>query len=754
MINWQAALSCLADGGDLSIDASRGVSFVRHDEIFQLQIRNEPAMGPSVFEINGISHPPIPIASYIQGTLLRLPRLAKQVAQRTNIIQTGEDRPLKYFINGPAQLREFQRPDRRLDNAKAALRELLERAPSLGTHIIQIVSDAGFGKTTLLEEVAHELAGNYIPHEFPTPIVVPIDLLGRNIGTIDDAIAGSLVNTYGYHGLNQKDISLCIEHRWIVLALDGFDELVARVGPREAFQKLAELVEGFDGGGSLILSARANFFEQSEIANAISSYFVLKRGSYLVTTMELLPWTELQCHEALGMLGSKAPSEDFQAISKELEDDQAILFHPFFITRLARIWISKGSFQEATWSSEEEKVSYWLTMFIKTREGKEKWVDRQGRPLISDRSHEIFLGQTAAEMWQVGTFSLEPEYIQLVAEIAANEIAADSELTATIREKSVQHAAFVRQGRKYAFLHSKFFNYYLGARVAQLAASGDKTSLRQLLNAREMSPEMVRWAAWSLTRSGIKIESWVSISSDLRHSDVEIAILRQNSGRIISQLLLLQPKHTELTIEGEFFLGIQLSKQTIADVTFRGCRFTDSDWSSARFTKCNWGDCALTNIRIDSATAWENSEFSDSSITGLILGQKRFYDPHQAALQVQRSGAKWTSSKDVPPTENPRVKDTVLEIIDSMVEMTNRCCDITIQETIEKLGDDARPVIRAGLSSGVFRKVAKGAAGNDKDFFRFNVSKGEVLSGATKPSRNDIVEAFWKILIERFPSQE
>ena len=254
MEDWKEVLAELSDDpGDF--DQSGGTAiFVRQGQEHILDVRNVPGAGISVAEgEDGFC----PISTYIQRDVLGLPRLATQISRALN--RAGGKRP-GGFVEGPATL---VTPSGRTEWSRALsdLREYLLTAEPGSTRLVQLMAKAGQGKTVLLEHAAMQLAEQYQPEAHPIPLLLVVDLLGRYVGTIDDAIAGSLNNTYLFPGLTQRDVALCIRRRWLSLALDGFDELVARVGSRDAFLRITELLDQLRESGTRILSARESFFE-------------------------------------------------------------------------------------------------------------------------------------------------------------------------------------------------------------------------------------------------------------------------------------------------------------------------------------------------------------------------------------------------------------------------------------------------------------------------------------------------------------
>ena len=382
----------------------------RHGREYTFSLKTVAGIGLAIRRDDGTYEH---VASYIQRNLLELPRLASQI-QRALDREQGK-RPGK-FVEGPADF-EHRKNREHWQSAYSGIDAYLSEGEPDTTRIVQLMAAAGKGKTVLLETVANSFARKYHPDPYPKPILLPIDLLGRYTGNISDAIAGSLNNTYLFPNLTQRDVILGMKKRWIILALDGFDELVARIGVRDAFLGISDLVDQLDGNGDIILSARESFFDLFQITTGIRTYLQTRRGSYSTATIRLSQWTEEQGKEVFSGLGSKNPKDDLHSLSHAFEDDREVVLHPFFLTRLAALWVGGERFESATGQLDTLSRSRYVIETFLQRETYEKWKDRDGNPLLSADGHREMLGAVAEEMWRSGAFTFSIEELRIAAEI-------------------------------------------------------------------------------------------------------------------------------------------------------------------------------------------------------------------------------------------------------------------------------------------------------------------------------------------------
>jgi hypothetical protein len=747
---WDKVLSLLADDPADYEREGNVATFVRQGRESLLSFREVPTAGLCIQK----DGPPasggntIPVATFIQRDLLGLPRLAAQLVRTLERGQQG--RPGR-FVEGPASFLG----EKDLEHwAKCGLelRKFLVQAEAGTTRVLQLMAPAGQGKTMLLENVAISLARAYQPDPFPTPILLPVDLLGRYVGTIDDAIAGSLNNTYLFPGLTQRDVNLAVQHRWLILALDGFDELVARVGVRDAFRRITDLLDQLDGSGTVILSARGSFFDLFQISSAIRTYLQPRRGAYTTATLQLLGWNDEQGVEFFDGLGSPSPEQDLRGLLAAFEQDREIVLQPFFLSRLAKLW-SKGERFDGAGGlpSPIARAKFVIERFIE-RESVEKWVDREGHPILLPGAHSEMLSTIAEEMWRSGAFRLDAEELRIAGELGLSQLAIAREAVAEAVNKLPTHAALSVRDGQYAFVHDQFLYHFLAHRIAHLLSAEDLYSLREIFRARELSPPIVDWVVWAYCTRGCEMSTALKSLSAVRQGQAD-PTLDSNAARVCAALLAHAEPNRAVEVVGYTFVGDVFKDRVYTRLTFRNCRFWHLDLSSTRLSDCRFQSCALGDIMVDEATSLRSCVFEDSSIDRVETPELgTFFAPRDVERALCRLGAQFVGPAPVAVTEQaPIAGSEAIQIAERFVRASARTCDVAVEEMESRFGHEAQVVARIGVESGVFKEVSKGVSGPRRTFVRFAVDRDRLLEGQLGPTGDSIVDRFWAAVAKRFP---
>lgn len=744
MQQWDRILQQLADNSDEFERQAGTVLLMRQGREVLLTLREVPSIGLAVEEEDGANRW-IPIAQYIQQRILDLPRLAKQIVRVLDRLAKRRPAP---FVEGPAEYLGSSGSERWAE-AKRKLTDLLQTPEAGTTQLIQLMGSAGQGKTILLEEVARDAALGYQPVQFPTPLVLPIDLLGRYVGTVDDAIAGSLNNTYLFTGLTQRDVALCIRQRWLVLALDGFDELVARVGARDAFLRITELLDQLDGSGTVLLSARESFFELYQITAAIRSYLQPKSGSYASCVVRLLPWTEEQGEQVFRALGSGDAKTDLESMLSAFPEDRQIVLQPFFLTRLADLW-KKG---ERFLGVDKKKGTLYRTRFIIekfiARESEEKWTDREGRPLLSESDHTVLLSGIAEEMWRSGAFRLSFEELRIAGQIAAQGLKLTSTQTEDVIERLPTHAALASKDRGYAFVHDRFLHYYLGVRLARAVDSQAKDAVVAILRARSLTPDIARWVESLLLERNRSAEGPVKFLLEQARQEGDQS-LRENVALLLGRLLV----HTKTAQVEESldFAGDVFSSDGLYDGhRFVGCQFWHLDLRKVRFVDVEFLRCRFGDVLVDNDTSLAGCKFDDCEIASIeVEGGGACYAPDDINSALKERGA-IVRDPEEPKTVRPwlNISQNAVQCVHKLLRMSERTCDVAIEELAAQFPLEAPQIRKIGAEVGVLKDVNKATSGPRKVFVRVKVDRDLLARGAREQTGDAAVDAFWQKVSKR-----
>jgi hypothetical protein len=690
----------------------------------------------------------IPLLRYVQQELLELPRLASQIVR--TIDRASATRPTTY-IEGSAEV-TVGKSTVHWSKTSSEFRRYLSEQELGTTRLVQLMAGAGQGKTVLLEQLAKDTASAYQPDSYPAPFLLTVDLLGRYVGTVDDAIAGSLNNTYMFPGLTQRDVALCVRNRWLILALDGFDELVARVGARDAFLRITELLDQLRSAGTVILSARESFFELYQISVAIRSYLQPRQGSYSTAAIRLLQWGEEQGRNVFASLRSSAPEVDLRELLQAFGDDSLIL-QPFFLTRLARLWVGGERFSDAASQTDRRwRTQYIIETFI-DRESNTKWTNRDGRPLLPPEGHTVLLSGIAEEMWRSGAFRLSEEELRIAAEMSLSGTDIPPLVLEGVVERVGTHAALMAKDRGFTFLHDRFFDYYLAVRLSEALAKNMEASCRAILSAREVSPDVLLWIEWLFAENTNKRS--VALLHTLAFSRAHNLdkVFEANLAEIIGVLLSDEPEtHTvrNLTFSGQALRGRSYFGQVFEDCQFWQLDLTDTVASECVFRRCEFGDVLITD-----GTRLSGSIFSDCTVRSLELpGDRMYFDPAIIRREIEQLGGKVETTQEFAAQEvfATRIAPEVSEAVAKLIRKTQQSFDISVEE-IGEIFDDARTLVRIGRESGVLRDVAKNTSGPKKEFVRFTVDRQVLLRGQSETTGEVRIDTFWEAVAKRFPAR-
>lgn len=745
------AIKAVADQPDDIIEDGQSIFFSRygHDYVLETTYYAEHGLCARVGGDSDTAYRPF--ASVIQQDILNLPILAQQVDKHfTRIFSKLRDETSIGFIDGPAHWTDVDGNRKETPESLQFLVDSLDvKERPWSTRIIHLTAPAGFGKTILLNQAARTAANRYQPDPSPHPIIFPVDLLGRYIGTIDDAIAGSLNNTYRFPQLSQKDIAECVRRGWIILALDGFDELVARIGGRNAFGRLTELVDELAGDGNLILSARKSFFQLYQTVAATKSYLVPSEGGFYTEELELQEWGITQLREVCNAAGIESPD-----IAERIADQypQEIWSQPFFATRIVGLSDSSESDGEEIAGSGSATV---LLERLIEREAREKWTSREGSPLLRKEQHISLLAAIAEEIWITQARGLDSEELGVIFEIWSEGQEVTPDVGEQVEKRITVHACFDSDGRRIAFAHENFFDYALAWRLSEALEKGEGEELEPLLSAGELPSLSIHIGAKGCHTNSINdvVQNLCAVAKST--GELAVAV---NAGYLIAEMIaqhggrhVYNTSINNVCFHGESLRGLEIDKVALIDCTLYSC-----DLSGTSITRSICDRCNLSEVLFDDSTDLSQTVFNACDISGIVgIEGKPYYDPKSIAELINRHGGvteKWLEQalKEFHVRASFEVYNGVAEVC----RWCRRATDFTLDRLEEELGELGESIYRAGTESHVLKPVNKPSSGPRKVFLRWKVGQKQLLSGFTTNARDERIRKFWNLLGAEYPAPE
>ena len=154
--------------------------------------------------------------------------------------------------------------DEHVPDAARAIQTLLDRKVAGATSITYLTSDAGEGKTTVINHLAREQAAKYKRRETDW-LLLPVTLGGRAFLRFDDVVIAGLVNRLRFQLLYYEGFLELVKLGVVVPAFDGFEEMFVENSTGEAVSALGNLVRSLGSSGSILISARKAYFEYQGI---------------------------------------------------------------------------------------------------------------------------------------------------------------------------------------------------------------------------------------------------------------------------------------------------------------------------------------------------------------------------------------------------------------------------------------------------------------------------------------------------------
>lgn len=736
----------LADDPNDVVFDNEEVLFTRRGHELTLKLSNCPGIGLAV-SLNGTN---VPINAYIQKHMLDLPSLANQITKITR--KKISIRPSNY-IEAPSTY--ITRPKSEIiwvETSKLLLNKISNPNP-FATQLIELTARAGQGKTALLDELSIKLSGSFQPDAHPVPLLLTVDLLGRYIGSIDDAIAGTLNNTFMFPNLTQKDVVLCMKNNWMVLALDGFDELVARIGPREAFIKINELVEQLQFMGTLIISARDNFFKLYNISSAIQTYLKPRVGSYDTSIIMLNKWSTKQGCQVFSNLGSKNPNEDYCAVETVFSGDNDLLSNPFFLTKVAQLWL-KGDRLNAMqqFKDQHARIKYILETYI-IRESDEKWTDRDGKQIISSEQHNDILGYLAKEMWRLTSFKLIIDELTIATQIATSSLGLSPSISEAVINRIATHAALQNVANYYSFIHEQFFSFYLGYFLLSAIKKNDFDELLPILLDKELIISVQEWFAYNVSTTKNLDYSIILLELDKLRQKSSESVFNSNIATMVSIILPYIKTTVPLDLSKYTFSATSLSLKDISNIRFVNCNFWDISFEGTVFSACNFINCIMTKTIISSKTSFNNVVFDKTIPSSLVYDDEEYFIPSAIKDILQQKGISFPVDTIVS-TKKPKASIAIVKTTIKIIRWSNRFYNMALEELVEEFGPTCKNIVKTAIKAGVFKDVDIDASGSKKTFVRVVSDRDSLIQGHLLEAADDRINLFWDLLGKEFPFKE
>jgi hypothetical protein len=640
--------------------------------------------------------------SWILKRLAKLPLLASRLKE-----SVGDPKDVKLFVSPAATLlpslevRPEEMPIITEDALTTTLEALGEKSP-LETSILYITSDAGEGKTFLINQMAKEQAQRFLDGKTDW-LLVPIPLGGKHFLRFDDITVGALQNRYRFPFLYYESFLALVRMGVIVPAFDGFEEMFVESSSGEALSAMGILVAALDSRGSLVVAARKAYFEfeslktQEKLFDTISSY------SVGFGKLELHRWGRAQFLAYCAKRNVSNAEAIYRRVSERLGSNHSLLTRPVLVRRLVDIATESPSldaFLERIHQSGPDFFAVFVRGIIE-REATEKWIDRSGErdvgtPLLSVDEHCELLSSLALASWESRVDFLKRDNLEFVTDYFS-EIKKKSAFQAQqIRERIRGHALLIpspNASQAVEFDHEEFRLFFLGEGLAdQIRPLNEKAKGEVLATLRKGAvPRPAQRAFIQAIKRHPTFERLQAAKFLLGISalDGQASYTQENCGSLIVRLLS-EVDARDLEIQHIAFPPDSLRDRKLRNLSFRNCFFAQTSLELSTFANCRFVDCHFGQLRIFNSTRFQEVLFEAIAVDSIriVEQESEVWDPLAVRATLEKCGVKFAEEtpSSIPEGEIGRKSDQELRDFEKIIRYFMRSTHISENVILMKLG--------------------------------------------------------------------
>lgn len=679
----------------------------------------------------------MPASKWILTRLAKLQLLASRLLSSVS--------PTEYFVSPSALLLPTleKGPQEQTvasdDAVNITISTLNERSP-LETMVLYITSDAGEGKTSLINQLTISQAKLFVENKTDW-LLVPIPLGGRHFLRFDDITIGALQNRYRFPFLYYNSFLALVRMGVIVPAFDGFEEMFVEGSSGEALSAMGILVSSLESQGALVVAARKAYFEFENLRIQERLFDTIRAYSVGFGKLELNRWAQSQFVTYCKNRGVQGGEELYQRVSERLGSNHALLTRAVLVKKLVDVAIKSPS-MDALLEQLHQSGADFFAVFVRSlveREANEKWIDRTGEnevgtPLLTVNEHCYILSLIALAMWDARVDYLKRDGLEFVAEYFCETTKKDAFQSQQIRERVRGHAMLVpstNSTQAVEFDHDEFRLFFLGEGVArQLSPMNDRAKADTVSTFRRgVLPLQAQHAfVRSITRDHMQERlRVVQFILELAKMDVQASYTHENCTDILIQLISdLDVDHLDL--DGLVFAANSLQDRKLSNVVFRDCYFGPTSMDLTELVQCTFINCSFGQMRVFGSTVFKNVIFDNCIVDALVLSDKEreSWDPMEVRHQLKLLGVMFKGDVE-PELELTSATDLDQDLLDleKIVRYFMRSTHISESVMRIKLGvrgqgfiDHTLPKL---LKHGVMEEI-ENRGGNEQRRFRLKVA--------------------------------
>jgi RNA polymerase sigma factor (sigma-70 family) len=532
---------------------------------------------------------------------------------------------------------------------------------------LTLLGDVGTGKSFLCRMLAYNLGKAFLVDPLQNPLPLLIDL--RNADR-QFSLEGLILTHLSNSGLSRVSFGAfthALSHGNIVLILDGFDEMSARVSPFITASNFHELSKCVTGQAKVILTCRTHYFKSrteeeevilgggqdlaSESARELYWDLISRKGFRIAY---LRPFSLLQIESYLQL---RRPS-DFRQALERIRDTYNLLElsqRPMLLEMIVKSLDKIGAADITPAALYKVYTDAWIQ--------RDYW-----RDVLTAEKKLAFLTGLARTLWSEDTprihYTVLQEHLRLEL---AGELQDPQRLVEI--DSEVRTASFLTRdsGGNYEFAHKSYGEFFLARWLAERLAQGELACLRlkrlspevisflfDLLNSEVLEASLAQFLClqyeplasenalvllyglrrerWRRERRQVHGESTVQVrlprgamltGANLNNLSLEGAVLQEADleGASLQETILVHSDLSGSNLNRARLNSVMLIKGNLAGASLISCSLVAANLENATLDECNFSDADLTDTYLVGVSA-SGVKWRGAKMVGAVLSDQ------------------------------------------------------------------------------------------------------------------------------------